>query len=479
MADQQHIPASDGTGESAEPGPSTSRRGLLKAGLVAGAAVGVGGWRSGPASGSLAQPARTHLRAPGSLPYPALPEGTDTIPQIQHVVVLMMENHSYDNRLGMLKRPGADGFRIGKDGKPTATNPYSNGDIQHAFRMPTTCQLPGRPAQDWLDSHLQYASGRLDGFVKSGSGPVSMGYWQWADQPFYYSLAKIFPIADRYFCSVLGQTYPNRRYLMSATSIGMVNDDISLLNEYPKNGTIFDRLDKAKVSWKNYYTTLSSTELYLPLFIKNAGSKVVKIKHFFQDAASGKLPAFSLVDPDFGSQSEENPQNVAAGEQFAAKVINAVMSSPAWAKTLLIWTYDEHGGYYDHVPPPRAIAPDKIAPKVPKGQSRYDGFTRYGFRVPCAVVSPWARANYVSHKVFDHTSICALVEAKWNLKALTFRDANANTMLDMLDLTKPAFLKPPKLAEPLLTTHPFKAARCNVTGPGQIPPPGSVSPPPK
>ena len=132
----------------------------------------------------------------------------------------MMENHSYDNKLGMLRRPGADGFRLGRDGLPLATNPYANGDIQHAFRMPTTCQLNGHPSQAWLDSHIQFDNGRNDGFVESGSGPVAMGYWEQADQPFYYSLASVFPIADRYFCSVLGQTYPNRRYLISATSIG-------------------------------------------------------------------------------------------------------------------------------------------------------------------------------------------------------------------------------------------------------------------
>ncbi len=148
------------------------------------------------------------LRQPGSLPDPRLPAGTDTIPQIEHIVVVMMENHSYDNHLGMLRRPGADGFRLGRDGRPRASNPYPDGRIQHAFRMPTTCQLSGQPAQDWLASHVQYDGGRLDGFVASASGPVSMGYWQQADLPFYYSLASVFPTADRYFCSVLGQTYP-------------------------------------------------------------------------------------------------------------------------------------------------------------------------------------------------------------------------------------------------------------------------------
>jgi len=476
VADDQDIQGDDSIDESGERDSATSRRGLLKAGLIAGAAVGVGGWRAGTASSGAWHPSATNLRMPGSLPYPHLPIGTDTISQIKHIVVLMMENHSYDNRLGMLKRPGADGFSFDKNGKPTATNPYRNGDIQHAFRMPTTCQLKGHPAQDWVASHTQYARGRLDGFVKSGSGPVSMGYWQWADQPFYYSLAKLFPIADRYFCSLLGQTDPNRRYLMSATSLGLVSDDLSKVVQYPKHGTIFDRLNARKISWKNYFSTLPTTALYIKLFEKNQ-SKIVNIKHFFEDAASGNLPSFSLVDPDFMVKSEENPQNVAAGEQFAAKVINAVMSGPAWAHTLLIWTYDEHGGYYDHVRPPKTIAPDNIPPDVPKGVSKYEGFTRLGFRVPFAIVSPWARANYVSHQVFDHSSICALVEAKWNLPSMTLRDANANVMLDMLDFSKPTFATPPKLAEPLLTMHPFKAARCDVAGPGQIPPPGSVTKP--
>jgi len=447
-----------------QPNPGVSRRLLLGAGLAGGAAAALAG---GPA---LAARSSTRPRLPGSLPHPGLPEGTDTMPQIKHIVVLMMENHSYDNKLGMLGRPGADGFTIGSDGKPTATNPYRNLDIQHAFRMPTTCQLVGHPAQDWLNSHRQYNQGRLRGFVKSGSGPVAMGFWKGADQPFYYSLARVFPIADRYFCSVLGQTFPNRRYLISATSLGMVNDTVP--TGYPPNGTIFDRLDKADVGWRNYYSTLATTELYPELYLKHR-SKIVGIDEFFTDAAAGKLPGFSLVDPNFGTGSEENPQNVAAGEKFAAKVINAVIDGPGWKSTLLIWTYDEHGGYYDHVPPPAAIAPDNIPPAVPAKQ-RFDGFGRYGFRVPCALVSPWARADYVSHQVFDHTSILALVESKWNLTAMTHRDANASPMLDMLDLTSPAFLTPPALAKPLLDTDPG-ALKCDVTGPGQIPPPGSVT----
>jgi phospholipase C len=467
-------PSTTGHGDPAPGRPGgTTRRRVLQAGLAAGAMIGAGDW--GSASGQRGVGGQHGpRRQPGSLPYPRLPEGTDTIPQIQHIVVLMMENHSYDNKLGMLRRRGADGFRLGRDGLPLAANPYASGDIQHAFRMPTTCQLSGFPGQNWLDSHAQFDGGRNDGFVESGSGPVSMGYWEQADQPFYYSLARVFPIADRYFGSLLGQTYPNRRFLISATSLGMVNDTVPALTDYPPNGTIFDRLDGGSVSWKDYYTTQATVELYPGLYVKNLGTKVVPIADFFTDAAAGTLPGFSLVEPDYDVQSEEDPQNIAAGEQFAAQVVQAVMTGPAWPRTLLIWNYDEHGGYYDHVPPPSAIPPDDIPPAVPAGQSAYSGFAQYGFRVPCAVISPWARPGYVSHQVFDHASVCALAEFKWNLPAMTYRDANAHPMLDMLDLRRPAFLRPPALARPLLDTDPA-ALSCNVSGPGTIPPPGSVS----
>jgi phospholipase C len=467
-----------------------SRRGVLGAGLATVAAAGTAGWRpaTGPAfaaGGSRAgagpaQPTgpdgRPHLHQPGSLPYPQLPEGTDTVPQIEHIVVLMMENHSYDNHLGMLRRPGADGFRIGPGGEPTAANPYPDGSVQHAFRMPTTCQLPAQPSQAWVDSHTQLDGGRNDGFVRSASGPVAMGYWQQADLPFYYSLASTFSLADRYFCSLLGQTYPNRRYLLAATSFGQVSNILPDPATYPPNGTIFDRLDAHGISWKNYYFTgsLPTTLLFPRLVEKNPG-KVVDIAQFYLDAKAGTLPGFAIVDPQFETGSEENPQNIARGEAFAAGVIGALMASPAWERSLLVWTYDEHGGYYDHVPPPVAVPPDDIPPEVPADQV-HDGFARYGFRVPCAVVSPWSRPHHVSHHVYDHASICKLVEAKWNLPAMSYRDANAADMLDMVDVFRPAFRDPPPLAKPLLATDPGVLA-CDVTGPGTIPPPGSVTRP--
>ena len=167
--------------------------------------------------------------------------------------------------------------------------------------------------------------------------------------------------------------------------------------------------------------------------------------HFLADAAAGTLPAVSIVDPDFHKNSEENPQDIRYGEAFSALIINAVMHGEGWPGTLLIWVYDEHGGYYDHMPPPEAPVPDD---RAPEGDSRWR-YDRYGFRVPAVIVSPYARPAYVSHRVHDHTSILKLIETKWNLPPLTRRDAMADDLLDSVDLSRPpAFLSPPSLPPP-------------------------------
>ena len=176
---------------------------------------------------------RTTLRLPGPRPEPGLPAGADLLPGIDHIVVLMMESHSFDNLFGLLGR--GDGFTSDANGQPTATNPYPDGRIQHAFRMPTTCQLSSRPSQEWTASHNACNNGRNEGFVRTpistvhdrNRGRRGHGLLGPAKTAFTYSLAATFPIGDRWFCSLLGQTDPNRRYLIAGTSAGMT-DDISL-----------------------------------------------------------------------------------------------------------------------------------------------------------------------------------------------------------------------------------------------------------
>ncbi len=438
---------------------------------------------------------RSTLRLPGSRPNALLPEATDTIPQIEHIVVLMLENHSYDNVLGMLgRRPGqaprGDGFALANDGLPSATNPYPDGRLQRAFRMPTTCQFSSVPSQEWTASHNQYDNGKMDGFVRTtispGSsqmvGAVAMGYWTQDDLPFTYSLATRFPIGDRWFCSCLAQTDPQRRYLIAATSQGMTGDvggnpqANAALGVPAANGTIFQSLSDAGITWADYATnntTGATQNLYPPNDSAYVKTNVKPFDQFFSDAKAGALPSFSLLDPNYGTQSQENPQNMTVGEGVLAQVVEAIGNSPKWPQTMFILTYDEHGGYYDHVPPPKALAPDSFAPQVLPGEQQYDGFARYGFRVPSVIVSPYARPAYVSHVVYDHTSILAFLERKWNLKAMTYRDANANDLLDFLDLNAMKAGQPTFPELPALRPAGDDAARlaCSKTGPGKVPAP--------
>jgi phospholipase C len=462
---------------------------------------------------------RPSRQRPGDRPDPTRPAGTDLLPRVKHIVVLMMENHSFDNYLGTLGR--GEGFPRDADGAPEAENPASDGTMIRAYHARSTKQAPsGAPCQSWTASHTQWAEGKMNGFVTSteqaapaDDKAAAMAYWTDQDLPFYHGLARTFPLADHWFSSCLGPTFPNRRFLLAGTANGLMDDLPVNLLDRPKAGTIMDMLTRHGISWVNYRPAgsdqsefrrfvryrrrrtrhhltslgrplrqgtqgfkrdLQFTSAIYPLGMASYMAHVRGIDQFFADADSGNLPSFCIVDPDFRRYSEENPQDIQKGESFAAEVINRVMRGPAWADTLLIWTYDENGGYYDHVAPPAAVPPDDV-----RGHSRvahpspvrsllkvlYPGYVRqaekivigpdtydtYGFRVPAVVVSPYARPDCVLSDVFDHTSVLKLVEEKWNLPALTRRDAAATSPLGALDLTAPpAFLTPPELPAPAL-----------------------------
>ena len=428
----------------------------------------------------------------GPRPDPGRPAGVDCLPQIRHIVVLMMENHSYDNYLGMLER--GDGLQRDEAGHVAASNEHPRGHAVAPHRLAVTTQVENRPSQSWETTHRQWGEGRNDGFVRSaaeqqGSADPSlaMGYWDDNSLPFYYGLARTFPVADRWFCSCLGPTFPNRRFLVAGTAHGLTSDALSECFDRPPNGTIFELLNRYHISWANYHpephpahalrrilgvhglragrrvrraasaltaaddtnpkSFMQFTADAYPAGLLRYLGHVHKVERFYTAAAAGTLPALSIVDPDFRTNSEENPQDIQLGEAYAASIINAVLQSPAWMHTLLIWLYDEHGGYFDHVPPPKAVEPDDHLPRH-GGQWRFD---YYGFRVPAVIVSPYARAGYVSHVVHDHTSILKLIETKWNLPPLTRRDQHADNLLDSLDFkSPPAFAVPPELPPPAL-----------------------------
>jgi phospholipase C len=412
-------------------------------------------------------------RIAGQRPDLTRAAGSDLIPQIEHIVVVMQENHSYDSYFGMLGR--GDGFTLDANGRPLNSNSDARGNPVRAFHMANTCQGHS-VTQNWNSSHIQWDHGKLDGFVRSPSGPAAMGYWDGSDLPFYYGLANTFPLCDRWFASVLGQTHPNRRFMLCGSALGTINTVVGENDvPRPKNGTIVEMLDRHGISWLDYNAVIPSLFLFPDVYAKVA-DKCPKLDQFFVDAAAGRLPSFCFVESNGETQSEEDPQDISVGEAFTAKVINALMRSPNWAKTLLVLCYDEHGGYYDHVPPPAAVAPDDIKPIFTLHAGEHlDGlpaelpgdYTRYGFRVPAVIVSPFAKPNYVSHVVHDHTSILSLIEHKWNLPALTNRDGAADNLLDSLDLSgPPAFLSPPKLPAPKNKTG---APICTIGRPGPIP----------
>jgi phospholipase C len=421
------------------------------------------------------------LRKPDSLPFPRLPAGTASMPKIDHIVMLMMENHSFDNLLGMVpyQVPGrelVDGLTR-RHGSFANFNPGAAGQPVHAQRASSPCQLEGKPTQSWDASHQSYDNGRNNGFVRA-SGPIAMRFWDENDLPFTYSLAGQFPLGERFFCSTLAQTYPNRRFFFTGTASGLTATSNQTFTLPAANGTIWDRFDAHQIDWGIYYQNLP-TWLIVPGVATAARAPRVKLMdRFYTDAAAGTLPRFTFLDPQYDTTSEENPQDIEVGERFVASIVNALMHAPTWKNTALFITYDEHGGYYDHVPPPRAIKPDSIAPiRPPGGAPLAPGtFNRYGFRVPLIVVSPWARANYASRVVQDHTSITAFIERKWNLPAMTFRDANAQPMTDYFDFGHAAFAKPPKLA--LAPGLGPGLAQCHAAGlnpplPGQTPTPES------
>lgn len=387
-------------------------------------------------------------RRAGERPDPSKPEGTKLIDEIDHVVVVMQENHSYGSYFGMLGR--GDGFTLDASGAPTNACPAPDGTSVRAFHEPSTCQLHS-VSQSWDATHVQWNGGQMDGFVRSASGRAAMGYWNEHDIPFYTSLARTFPVCDRWFASTMGQTFPNRRFLMCGSALGTTSTRLSDLPvRPPAHGTLVKMLNRNHIDWRDYHHDLPSVLLFPDDYTANT-AKCPGLEQFFHDAARGSLPAFCMVEPNSLTTTEENPQDISLGEAFTASVINAVLRSPAWPKTVLVFCYDEHGGYYDHVPPPEAVAPDDIAPNLTAGQPRGD-YTRYGIRVPAVVVSPYAKRDYVSHVVHDHTSILSLVEHVWNLPALSNRDGAADALLDCFDFAAKPFATTPALAAPLNST---------------------------
>ncbi len=367
---------------------------------------------------------------------PQVPHG-DTLP-FEHIVVLMMENRSFDHYFSKLPAYGVTDVDVATD-QDFNVDPTNNEKI---YRFHETRFCIEDVNHDWEPVHEQWNQGMLDGFVKTNNpgGARAMGYHDQNDFPFYYWMAKTYSISDRFFSSTLGPTWPNRFFFYAGTAWGNTKTEtIDPVADpiYKQAPRITDQMKAAGKTWKIYRDGLVS---FAVLFGLNAENLGVKMSDFATDVANDQLPNLVLIDPSFSgaNQNDEHPPaNPQLGQKLVADVYATLTSNPTvWKKTVFFLIYDEHGGYYDHVPPPQACQPDNYQPPT-------HGFGRVGFRVPILVASPYVKAGYVSHFVTDLTSVTRFIQNRFDLPALTARDANAWPMLDMFDFASPPFLTPP------------------------------------
>ncbi len=379
----------------------------------------------------------------GERPYPDLPAGTNNtnIP-IEHIIVVMQENRSFDTYFGRLNQPQFYGKQI--DGLDLrATLPDSNGNPVKIRKETNLCISDTN--HEWVDMHSSWNGGRNDGFVR-GNGAKVMAYYDHTDLPFYYAVANQFATGDRFFSSVIGPTYPNRYFLYAGTAFGHTDNIPPKDFGQWKQKTIFDSLDEHKITWKYYadWKYHMYTPGYISLFhtIQSKGAdKFGEMRAYYEDLAANKLPQVVFLDAQADDEDEHPDANIQAGQAWMASVIGGLMESKAWKKAALFLVYDEGGNFYDHVPPPSACAPDALLPAKAE-DGAIGGFTRYGFRVPFLAISPYVKRHHVSHVTYDHTSILKFIEYKYNLPYLTARDANADGLMDMFQFKKPNFTIP-------------------------------------
>jgi phospholipase C len=366
---------------------------------------------------------------------------------IEHVVVVMMENRSFDHFLGWL--PGADGKQSGLTYLDSAGTQHSTYPLAPDF---TGCPHPN-PENSYAGARVAYDNGKMDGILRAGSNDVyAIGYYVEDDLPFYNSLARNYTTLDRYFCSFLGPTFPNRLFLHSANTDRLA--DSLDLTSLP---TIWDRLAEKGISRRYYFSNVPFLALW--------GLKYLGISstydRFLSDAAHGTLPAVSFVDPrftivDLDLGTDDHPHsNVKRGDSFLAQTFHAVANGPAWPSTVFIVVFDEWGGFFEHVAPPRAAAP--------AGDPDTDlvgGKALLGFRVPAVIASPFSLGDparpRVQQSVFDHTSILKLIEWRWGLEALTARDRSSDigNLALALNFSAPVAAVPSFPSPPSPSSHP-------------------------
>jgi phospholipase C len=403
-------------------------------------------------------------------PPPPPPPPPADLTVVNHVIFMMQENQSFDRYFGQLNAyRQSKGYGADVTGTPANASQLSfdHSTTFTPFHMVSMC------AEDlssyWNESHNDWnhfapttATPLMDGYANSAGGNSRnslgfdingqrvMGYYDDSDLPYYYFMATQFAMSDAWFSPLMSNTPSSRLYAMAATSHGVVNKPLTQV----KIDTIFDELERKGISWKNYvpdYPNGSSLKPF-PIFAKFTGTKIVPMSQYFTDAKSGNLPQVAFIDRDSKAGLDEHPGpgiSVQKGAAYVKTIIDALMASSNWDDSVFFFTYDEGGGFYDHVPPVATVSPDGIPPVLGANDTctatpgPMCDFVYTGFRLPNFVVSPFAKAHYVDHTNMDTTAILTFIEKRFGVAALTARDAAQPDISYFFDFAGKPNLTPP------------------------------------
>jgi phospholipase C len=370
------------------------------------------------------------------------------VPNHPVYVYMMMENRTYDHYFGarsMLEGLPGDGITA------AMSNPDSQGNPVKLFVPDLSSECVVDPDHSWDGSRVQWNGGANDGFIKQqelayGAGHhETMQYMTRDILPVSYALADAYTTCDRMFASLMGPTIPNRAYSLVGSS-GGYKDNSSIIDNISALPvpSIYNRLNDAGIDWTYYYGNLSIANAILangPYAIDTGPTdgtgKARRFQFFMRDAAAGKLPPVVVIDPAFGGGGNDDhaPHHPIDGQELIATVYTALANSPQWKHlVMMIVTYDEHGGFFDHVSPPK-FADDTATVWANMGRD-VTGFDQGGFRVPTMILGPYVKPGYVSSVVYEHTSWLKTIWNAFGLDPLTARDAAATDLTDALDMDR-------------------------------------------
>jgi phospholipase C len=418
------------------------------------------------------------LSACGGLTGNSKPQDTPTpqpaagITAVNHIVIMLQENRSFDHYFGQLNNyRQSQGFSTDVDvTPPTASQLSFDGTTTFTpFHMVSQCTED--LSSYWNESHnarnhAQPTSdtATMDGFAHAAGGNSRasggfdingqrvMGYYDDTDLPYYYFMATQFAMSDHWFAPVMTNTPANRMYVLAGTSHGIIN---KTGNKIPIP-TIFDELQAANVTWKNYVPNFpnGSSLKPFPTYAKYLNTNIVPMSQYFDDLKNNALPQVVFIDRDSKGDLDEHPGpgvNVRKGAAYVAGIINALMDSDSWKDSVFFFTFDESGGFYDHEPPVSFPSPDGIPPVLGANDvctvntGPACDFIYTGFRLPNFIVSPFAKAHYVDHTPLDTTAILKFIEERFGLDPLSARDAAQPDISKLFfDFTNAPNATPPK-----------------------------------